>query len=270
MLAHQLDQAGAALRRVARRDQRFDRPASCARRPPRPRGRDRHGRTISPWLIGMPPRICARYSPSPMRTMSSSISPKRAGRVHALGIGGELADRLDIGREPGEAVGGALLAVEQPVDRCGRRPLTRSRTAARRIRQQRLGHPGGFPGQGDELDPGFAAVRLGCSIGGLRQRSRGWRMHRHYACSCTNATLAADIRPTCRELRQHIATKLTISRFPDRIRPATSCSVRPSPLPIPCDSMPIAKRAMPPILRSIAPSGSSPSSRSAPGSSRSR
>ena len=38
-------------------------------------GRDRTSRTISPWLIGMPPRICARYSPMPMRTISSSISP---------------------------------------------------------------------------------------------------------------------------------------------------------------------------------------------------
>ena len=33
------------------------------------------GRTISPWLIGMPPWIWARYSPRPMRTISSSISP---------------------------------------------------------------------------------------------------------------------------------------------------------------------------------------------------
>ena len=48
-----------------------------------------------------------------MRTSSSSISPKRPAALHALGIGGELAQRLDIGREPGEPVGGALLAVEQ-------------------------------------------------------------------------------------------------------------------------------------------------------------
>ena len=65
----------------------------CPRRSaPRPRGVMRaataaadsprsDGRTISPWLIGMPPRICARYSPSPMRTSSSSISPSRAGSL---------------------------------------------------------------------------------------------------------------------------------------------------------------------------------------------
>jgi len=34
------------------------------------------GRTTSPWLIGMPPTIWARYSPRPMRTRSSSSSPK--------------------------------------------------------------------------------------------------------------------------------------------------------------------------------------------------
>ena len=37
-------------------------------------------------------------------------------RMHPLGIGRELPHRFDIGREPGEAVRGALLAVEQPVD----------------------------------------------------------------------------------------------------------------------------------------------------------
>ena len=87
--------------------------ASRARRPAssvRPRS---PGRTISPWLIGMPPSICARYSPSPMRTSSSSSSPKRAGCAHALRIGGELAERLHIGGKPGQPVRGALLAVEQ-------------------------------------------------------------------------------------------------------------------------------------------------------------
>ena len=37
-----------------------------------------------------------------------------AARREPLGIGGELAQRLDIGREPGETVGGALFAVERP------------------------------------------------------------------------------------------------------------------------------------------------------------
>src|SRR5262249_23899876 len=38
------------------------------------------------------------------------------GRMHPLGIGRKLPHRFDIGREPGKAVGGALLAVEQTVD----------------------------------------------------------------------------------------------------------------------------------------------------------
>ena len=37
-----------------------------------------------------------------------------AARRQSFGIGRELAQRLDIGREPGETVGGALFAVEQP------------------------------------------------------------------------------------------------------------------------------------------------------------
>src|SRR5262249_28879699 len=38
------------------------------------------------------------------------------GRMHPLGIGRKLPHRFDIGREPGKAVRGALLAVEQAVD----------------------------------------------------------------------------------------------------------------------------------------------------------
>ncbi len=33
------------------------------------------GRTISPWLIGMPPNIWSRYSPAPIFTRSVSVSP---------------------------------------------------------------------------------------------------------------------------------------------------------------------------------------------------
>ena len=36
--------------------------------------------------------------------------------AHPLRIGGKLADRLDIGREPGEPVGRSLLAIEEPLD----------------------------------------------------------------------------------------------------------------------------------------------------------
>ena len=49
-----------------------------------------------------------------------------AGRQHAVGIGDELAHGLHIGREPGEAVRGALLALKDalddaPIDRHARR-----------------------------------------------------------------------------------------------------------------------------------------------------
>ena len=40
-----------------------------------------------------------------------------AGRRQPLRIGGKLPDRLDIGREPGKAVGGALFAVENARNR---------------------------------------------------------------------------------------------------------------------------------------------------------
>ena len=68
--------------------------------------------------------ICARYSPAPMRTMRSSISPKFPVAMRAAGVGRELPHRLDIGREPGQAVGGALLAVERTRARRGRRCVT--------------------------------------------------------------------------------------------------------------------------------------------------
>ena len=35
--------------------------------------------------------------------------------MHALGIAGELTQGFDIGREPRQTVGGALLAIEQPI-----------------------------------------------------------------------------------------------------------------------------------------------------------
>ena len=76
------------------------------------------------------PAIWARYSPSPMRDEQFFDLAEVAGRSHPLGIGGELAHRLDIGREPGEAVGGALLAVEQTRRPCRHRRVTRARTAA--------------------------------------------------------------------------------------------------------------------------------------------
>jgi hypothetical protein len=88
----------------------------------------------------MPPTICARYSPAPMRTRSSSISPKSpACRHQPLRIGRELADRLDIGGKPGEPVGGALLAVEHARDRAAldRHAVGDRRGGRRRTRPRR-------------------------------------------------------------------------------------------------------------------------------------
>ena len=74
---------------------------------------------------------------------------EQPGLLHALGIGGELAHRLDIGREPGEAMGGALLAVEQARDRppLQHHPLAHLR---RGVRQQRLDRPGRGARQGQQ------------------------------------------------------------------------------------------------------------------------
>ena len=69
-------------------------------------------RTISPWFIGMPPKICARYSPRPIRVSSSFGLAEAALLAHAPRVGGHFLDRLDIGREPGEAVGGMLLGFD--------------------------------------------------------------------------------------------------------------------------------------------------------------
>jgi hypothetical protein len=52
-----------------------------------------------------------------------------AAGMHPLGISRELAHRLHVGREPGKTMGGALLAVEQPVDH-RLSTVTRLRTAA--------------------------------------------------------------------------------------------------------------------------------------------
>ena len=107
-----------------------------------------------------------------------------AGRMHPLGIGRELADRFDIGREPGQAVGGALLAVEQPVDRVGVDAHALAH-GSDRIRQQPLGHQGGFPGQREQLDPGVAAVALvtASAVSRRRSRDRTADVTPHYACS---------------------------------------------------------------------------------------
>ena len=96
---------------------------------------------------------------------------ERAGVMQPLGIGRELADRLDIGREPGEAMGGALLAIEQALDRMAldRDPRAHGRD---RVAQHRLGGEHRLARQHEEFEPGIAPVGL-CSIAVSPGHSRG-------------------------------------------------------------------------------------------------
>ena len=86
-------------------------------------------RTTSPWLIGMPPNdLCEIFAEADADQEIFGFA-ELAVACHALGVGGKLADGLDIGCEPGEPVGGPLLAIETRPSTC---PFdeTRSRTFA--------------------------------------------------------------------------------------------------------------------------------------------
>ena len=69
---------------------------------------------------------------------------------HALGVGGKLPHRFDIGREPGEAVGGALLALGQLADHPAlhHHPLPHLGGG---VGEQRLQRRRGVPGEFDQL-----------------------------------------------------------------------------------------------------------------------
>ena len=156
--AHQLDQAGAALD-IARGHQAFERSCHALG--------DRSGREPD---IGRPHDLALAHRNAALDLREILADPdlddelfdlaEAAGRVHALGVGRELADRFDVGGQPGQPVGRALLAVEDAADGVG---LDADALAhgPHRIRQQPFGHQGGFAGQGDELDAGFAAIGLG-------------------------------------------------------------------------------------------------------------
>jgi len=78
-------------------------------------------------------------------------------RMHPLGIGRELPHRFDIGCEPGKAVRGALLAVEQLVDHLiihQDAPAHRRR----RVSQQRLNGLRRRSCKRNQLSPGVAAL----------------------------------------------------------------------------------------------------------------
>ena len=81
--------------------------------------------------------------------------------VQPLGKGSDLADRLDVGGEPGKPMGGALLAVEQASDGVGLDADARTHRCGR-VPQHLLGGQGRLAGKGQQLEPGVAP-------GGLRQ-----------------------------------------------------------------------------------------------------
>jgi hypothetical protein len=83
------DQAGAGRGRVAGGDS-----GDTGRWPARGSARPRSAGAISPWLIGMPPAIWARYSPKPICRISASISPKPGLGLQALGPALHLAQRF--------------------------------------------------------------------------------------------------------------------------------------------------------------------------------
>ena len=75
---------------------------------------------------------------------------KRSLAGHARGIGGKLTHRLRIGREPGEPMGGALLAVEQAADDMAfhRHPLAHF---GRRVGQQGIEGRARLVGELDQI-----------------------------------------------------------------------------------------------------------------------
>ena len=111
-------------------------------------------------------------------------------RMHPLGIGRELPHRFDIGREPGKAVRGALLAIEQPVDHLiihHDAPAHRRR----RVSEQRLNGLRRRSGKRNQLSPGVAALGF-VQHGELRTVARSTERHplslqgtgaQDYACS---------------------------------------------------------------------------------------
>ena len=107
---------------------------------------------------------------------------ERAGADHPFGIGGELAHGLHIGGEPGQPVGGALLAIEQAGDRVAfhHHPLAH---LGHGIGQQGIEGGGRLAAEFDQLVFGGEAGgsdRHG--ILGYGQRGAG-NSDRHYACS---------------------------------------------------------------------------------------
>ena len=163
LLAHQFGKPRAALRRITVSDQMLDRRIQARRH----RGRRKPE-------IGQPDDLALahRNATEDLRQIFAGADAHQklldlaeiVRRRKPLRIGRELAERLHIGREPGQAVGGALLAIERariglaiPHHLLGDRPAG--------IGEQ--GFDGGPPGQFDQLAVGGHG-RCGKRHSGLR------------------------------------------------------------------------------------------------------
>ena len=141
---HQVDQAGAIRRRVARGRQRLD----GARQPRRDLG-EREAEVGGTHDLALAHRnaadhlgqIFAETDPD-QQVLRLAQSPRR---LHSLRIGGELAHRLHVGGKPGKPMGGALLAIHRP----GGELAVAHHPGAHRdggVGEQRLGRHGGRTG----------------------------------------------------------------------------------------------------------------------------
>ena len=169
-----------------------------------------------------------------MRTRCSSISPKRALGGHALGIGGELAHRLDVSREPGKAMRGALLAIEHPADRRGlrpppfRAPCAPRRRATRRVRvvAARARSTSSCSATEREAAIGIGTLGDGESSGAARH---DFTCAVHKSKAPEYRAFLAD-EPVSRGDFSEIPTILTISRFPDGDAPTPPSHRRDRPV----------------------------------------
>ena len=112
VIAHQRDKARSQRRRVAVGDHRFDRGRNAGRD-----GGRRKPEIGEPHELALTHRDAAEdlgqiFTKPDADNHLLDLSHARGG-LHALGVTRELPQRLDVGGEPGKAVGGALLPVEQ-------------------------------------------------------------------------------------------------------------------------------------------------------------
>jgi hypothetical protein len=160
MFAHQRGEPRAVLRRIAARDQLRDR-----RRHPLADPLRRQAEIGGAHHLALAHRNAAEH----LREVFAEPDAyqQRLGFTeascsrHPLGVTAELADRLHIGREPGEPVGRALLLVDQL---CGNPPVLGD---LRADRADRVGQQG--------FDRGRRLMRAGNEVGAGRRTGCGKR-----------------------------------------------------------------------------------------------